>query len=247
MLLGVKARKNERKRSYHSNDDYMFNVPGSSHHRGCTVADRRNPRNTSDRRSNGKDKQARNLEMLQTDKENQEAKQVNLFKKIRCLLYGHVWDFEQTDKTAELTEWKFYEGTCIHCGKKTFAWVPAFKMPENLRAETITVNNLYAKELHADEFVKALKEERCIKDPLDDIKLSPEAIAKTEEMLEQMRRNQLETEDPGYLVRISRGEWILDETDNSIKCNKCGCRIYANDISNGEAHFCPNCGTDMRG
>lgn len=113
---------------------------------------------------------------------------MNLFKRIRCLLYGHVWDFEQKDKMAELTEWKVYEGTCIHCGKKTVAWVPAFRIPENLRVETITVNNLYAKELHADEFVKALKEECCIKDPLDDIRLSPEAIAQMEEMLEFERR-----------------------------------------------------------
>lgn len=114
---------------------------------------------------------------------------MNLFKKIRCFLYGHVWDFEQTDKTAELTEWKFYAGTCRHCGKKTFAWVPAFKIPENLRVETITVNNLYAKKLHADEFVKALKEELCKPtDPLDDVRISPEAISKTEEMLEQERR-----------------------------------------------------------
>lgn len=44
-----------------------------------------------------------------------------------------------------------------------------------------------------------------------------------------------------------KGEWILDETDNSVECNKCGCQIYPNDISNGEPHFCPNCGADMRG
>lgn len=114
---------------------------------------------------------------------------MNLFKRIRCLLYGHVWDFEQKDKMAELTEWKFYEGTCIHCGKKTFAWVPAFRIPENLRVETITVKNLYAEELHADKFIKALKEELSKpKDPLDDIRISPEAIAQTEEMLEFERR-----------------------------------------------------------
>lgn len=43
-----------------------------------------------------------------------------------------------------------------------------------------------------------------------------------------------------------QGEWILDETDNSITCNKCACVIYANDIMNGEPHFCPNCGAEMR-
>ena len=41
------------------------------------------------------------------------------------------------------------------------------------------------------------------------------------------------------------GHWILDETDNSITCNKCGCLIWANDISNGEAYYCPNCGFRM--
>ena len=29
-----------------------------------------------------------------------------------------------------------------------------------------------------------------------------------------------------------KGHWILDETDNSITCDKCGCLIWANDISN---------------
>lgn len=41
------------------------------------------------------------------------------------------------------------------------------------------------------------------------------------------------------------GRWILDETDNSITCDKCGCLIWANDISNGDAHYCPNCGARM--
>jgi predicted RNA-binding Zn-ribbon protein involved in translation (DUF1610 family) len=41
------------------------------------------------------------------------------------------------------------------------------------------------------------------------------------------------------------GHWILDETDNSITCDKCGCLIWANDISNGEAYYCPNCGAGM--
>ncbi len=41
------------------------------------------------------------------------------------------------------------------------------------------------------------------------------------------------------------GHWILDETDNSITCDKCGCLIWANDISNGEAYYCPNCGAKM--
>lgn len=43
-----------------------------------------------------------------------------------------------------------------------------------------------------------------------------------------------------------KGHWILDETDNSITCDKCGCLIWANDISNGEAYFCPNCGSNNK-
>ena len=128
-------------------------------------------------------------------KQKERIRQVNLFKRIRCLLYGHVWDFEQKDKMAELTEWRSYEGTCVHCGKKTVAWVPAFKMPENIRAETITVKDLYVKELHADEFVKAIKEELCPPKAvsLDAVRLSPEAISKTEEMLEfEKRLNRME-------------------------------------------------------
>ena len=44
-----------------------------------------------------------------------------------------------------------------------------------------------------------------------------------------------------------KSEWILDETDNSVTCKTCGCSIYPNDILNGDPHFCPNCGADMRG
>ena len=43
-----------------------------------------------------------------------------------------------------------------------------------------------------------------------------------------------------------RGEWISDESDNSVTCNRCGCQIYPNDILNGEANFCPNCGYQNR-
>lgn len=48
-------------------------------------------------------------------------------------------------------------------------------------------------------------------------------------------------------IKSEKGEWILDETDNSVTCNKCGCMIYPNDILNGDAHFCPNCGRKMKG
>lgn len=43
------------------------------------------------------------------------------------------------------------------------------------------------------------------------------------------------------------GNWILDESDNSVTCDTCGCQMYLNDIMNGEGHFCPNCNADMRG
>ena len=43
------------------------------------------------------------------------------------------------------------------------------------------------------------------------------------------------------------GHWILDETDNSITCDQCGCLIWANDIINGDAYYCPNCGANMKG
>ena len=48
-------------------------------------------------------------------------------------------------------------------------------------------------------------------------------------------------------ILLDEGEWEHDESDNSVTCKKCGCSLYPNDISNGEAHFCPNCGADMRG
>ena len=48
-----------------------------------------------------------------------------------------------------------------------------------------------------------------------------------------------------YAEQEPTGHWILDETDNSITCDKCGCLIWANDISNGEAYYCPNCGARM--
>lgn len=41
------------------------------------------------------------------------------------------------------------------------------------------------------------------------------------------------------------GHWILDETDNSITCNKCGCLMWASDLCHGDAHYCPNCGAKM--
>ena len=50
---------------------------------------------------------------------------------------------------------------------------------------------------------------------------------------------------PSVKQEPKTGHWILDETDNSITCDKCGCLIWANDISNGEAYYCPNCGARM--
>lgn len=50
---------------------------------------------------------------------------------------------------------------------------------------------------------------------------------------------------PSVTPQPKVGYWILDETDNSITCNKCNCLIWANDIINGEAYYCPNCGVKM--
>lgn len=44
-----------------------------------------------------------------------------------------------------------------------------------------------------------------------------------------------------------KGEWILDETDNSVSCSDCGCMLYPNDILHGDAKYCPNCGRYMYG
>lgn len=55
----------------------------------------------------------------------------------------------------------------------------------------------------------------------------------------------IESQASVTLQEPKTGHWILDETDNSITCDKCGCLIWANDISNGEAYYCPNCGCRM--
>lgn len=45
---------------------------------------------------------------------------------------------------------------------------------------------------------------------------------------------------------VKRSEWVTDDdnTDDWAEpyCKKCGCLI-----PHGPAHFCPNCGADMRG
>ena len=41
------------------------------------------------------------------------------------------------------------------------------------------------------------------------------------------------------------GHWELEESDNSVTCDKCSCSMYLNDIMNGDGHFCPNCGCCM--
>ncbi len=50
---------------------------------------------------------------------------------------------------------------------------------------------------------------------------------------------------PSITPQPKTGHWILDESDNSVTCDKCDCSIYPNDISNGEPHYCPNCGAKM--
>lgn len=45
---------------------------------------------------------------------------------------------------------------------------------------------------------------------------------------------------------VRRSEWVTDDDNNDDwaepYCKKCGCSIPC-----GPAHFCPNCGSDMRG
>lgn len=41
------------------------------------------------------------------------------------------------------------------------------------------------------------------------------------------------------------GEWILDDSDNSVSCSDCKCTLYLNDIIDGEGYYCPNCGRKM--
>ena len=45
---------------------------------------------------------------------------------------------------------------------------------------------------------------------------------------------------------VRRSEWVTDDDNNDDwaepYCKKCGCSIPC-----GPAHFCPNCGADMRG
>ena len=48
-----------------------------------------------------------------------------------------------------------------------------------------------------------------------------------------------------YYAEGQTGHWVLDDSDNSLECDECGCRIYASDIMNGEPHYCPNCGVRM--
>lgn len=50
---------------------------------------------------------------------------------------------------------------------------------------------------------------------------------------------------PGVMPEEPTGHWNLDESDNGITCDRCDCKIYANDIMDGEPHYCPNCGAWM--
>lgn len=58
----------------------------------------------------------------------------------------------------------------------------------------------------------------------------------------------LETEDPGYLVKISIGKWLHRNDDHNdwLECSLCG---YGSEgeVKYGEGtNFCPHCGADMR-
>lgn len=78
----------------------------------------------------------------------------------------------------------------------------------------------------------------------DKVKALPSVTQKSDEKL--YKNGFSDGYEQGYKdAEPKTGHWILDETDNSITCDKCGCRIWANDISNGDAHYCPNCGFRM--
>lgn len=46
---------------------------------------------------------------------------------------------------------------------------------------------------------------------------------------------------------VVHAKWILDETDNSSTCSRCGCLLWASDILRGDAYYCPNCNAKMDG
>ena len=80
---------------------------------------------------------------------------------------------------------------------------------------------------------------------LERLKKLPSVTQKSETVTEFADRCRECGAKYGKLLKQKTGHWILDETDNSITCDKCGCLIWANDISNGEAYYCPNCGAKM--
>lgn len=77
-----------------------------------------------------------------------------------------------------------------------------------------------------------------------------EAIARLKVLTDYEYNEDLEALDMAIKTleqKLKTGYWILDETDNSITCNKCGCLMWAGDLYHGNAHYCPNCGTEMKG
>ena len=109
-------------------------------------------------------------------------------------------------------------------------------------------------------FKRALEEQRTV-DPCEDAisrEATVEQLCKVAEFMNEKRDGlgspyvmaalfiqDNKEEFPSVTPKQRTGHWILDETDNSITCDKCGCIIWANDISNGEAYYCPNCGAKM--
>ena len=49
------------------------------------------------------------------------------------------------------------------------------------------------------------------------------------------------------LILEGRGKshWISDPDTGSITCSNCNCEMWANDLIDGDAHYCPNCGSLM--
>lgn len=45
---------------------------------------------------------------------------------------------------------------------------------------------------------------------------------------------------------VRHGHWEIDETDGSYTC-ECGLTMWNNDLIDGNANYCPNCGAKMDG
>ena len=101
-----------------------------------------------------------------------------------------------------------------------------------------------------DMAIKALKQEPC------EDAISRQAAKRiifdefegwpSDEEVAQMKMLTKQLDElPPVTPKQRTGHWILDDRDNGITCDQCGCGIYAIDIMDGDPHYCPNCGARM--